>query len=91
MIQRDCGAAVSALLGLGKEVFDVALGEIEELLGKELKIGHGLDEAFFDMLANKDGWDCAGFETRCIVGVGWVTRWFRDSCEECCKKKGHES
>ena len=77
MIARDCGLGVSAIAGVIKEIRDLGLG------------GDWLD-SFGDLKADLDGHECAGFET--VLGgicIGNITRWFRKSCEECCRSKGY--
>jgi hypothetical protein len=75
MIARDCGMTLSVLAGLVKEE-------------KDLLFWGGLDATIEDMEANIAGYGCAGAET-VIQGFGWCTRWFRKSCEDCCRSKGY--
>ncbi|MEQ1933828.1 MAG: RHS repeat-associated core domain-containing protein, partial [Fimbriimonadaceae bacterium] len=76
MISRQCGIAVSAAGGVVKELRDLLLAQ-------------GLDDSLADMAANANGYVCAGAECS-IPLVGMVTRWFRDSCEDCCKSHGYD-
>ena len=92
MIARDSGTAVSVVLGLLKEGRDAAAALINEAAkqaGMEIDddFGERMFDIMDDMQRNVNGWDCAGFENNCVPGIGWVTRWFRDSCEDCCRKK----
>ena len=77
MISRDCGIAVSAVGGVLKEIRDVVLSG-----------GGSVKDSGEDLVADASGIACAGVE--CLIsGLGWTTRWFRTSCEDCCRKKGY--
>jgi len=74
MIARDCGQLTSHLAGLFKEL-------------RDLLFGGGLEDSMQDFAANQDGYDCAGAGS--WICLGNVTRWFQQSCEDCCREKGY--
>ncbi len=80
MIARDCGKVISLLGGLTKETRDLIAAGIQDKNMRDAAI-----DSLADMVANQVGLDCAGPETW-LAGVGWITRWFRQSCECCCKR-----
>jgi uncharacterized protein RhaS with RHS repeats len=78
MIARDCGLSVSGIAGVIKELRDLGLGG-------------GWGDSLEDSKANLNGYACAGMENFgiCVGNPGTYTRWFRKSCEECCRSKGY--
>jgi len=83
MIARDCGQIVSRIGGMTKEVRDIIAGILTAQGITDISA-----DTFMDIVANDDGNRCAGAETW-VSGIGWITRWFRQSCKCCCKKKGY--
>jgi RHS repeat-associated protein len=92
MIARDSGTGIAAALGAmkeGRDLIAAALNDAAKRAGLDIEedFGDRMLDIADDFQRNGDGYECAGLENTCIPGVGWVTRWFRKSCEECCKEK----
>jgi hypothetical protein len=77
---RTCGAAISAVAGLGFEVVNEGF--------RALMPGMQADwaNALYDLSNNAVGLRCAGWESF-VTGplVSNVTRWCRTSCDDCCR------
>ncbi|WP_428940712.1 RHS repeat domain-containing protein [Fontivita pretiosa] len=80
-ISKACGRGIAMLAGHGKELRDE--------LDKQLR-NKGVGWSAADILANKDGLDCAPSD---LWGICPVLRWgigaLGESCDSCCKRKGH--
>jgi hypothetical protein len=82
LASRNCGAWMTQAAGLGWELVTHA---IRWDLGKP-----GLADALDDISSNADGKACAGVETHFQAvgpGICLITRWFRQSCDDCCTDK----
>ena len=72
MCSRSCSSVIAIAAGIGFEVFTYVCGD------------ENLANHIFDLANNSLGMECAGVE--CIIPfLGNVTRWFRESCEDCCR------
>jgi RHS repeat-associated protein len=75
MIARQCGSGTAAALGILKEIKD------------QIPLPSGsppISDTVDDLLQNAKGLKCAGWE--CSAGLGMIGRWFRQSCDDCCRK-----
>jgi len=75
---RTCGTVISAVFSLG---FEVVTEGIRAFYGDS-----DFTDSVYDLMHNAIGLYCAGFESS-IAGLGNITRWFRESCDCCCKRE----
>jgi RHS repeat-associated protein len=80
---RTCGRTNAFNGGNLKEMIDLV-----RALGIPAKAKQRLIVSFEDQVANWSGRRCAGFETH-APGIGLITGWCRQSCEDCCISKGY--
>jgi len=72
---KSCGTLLARAGGFLKEFLDcIGMGEPDVQ----------------DLKANKDGRQCAGGWLAISAPLGWINLAFRESCDECCRCKGHE-
>ena len=71
MASRLCGSIPTLVAGIGFEVFTYVVGDDD------------LANHIYDLANNQIGVECAGIE--CVIPLlGTITRWFRQSCDDCC-------
>jgi RHS repeat-associated protein len=91
---KVCGGILAEIAGLEKEILDTEWSALCEFFpqvsicrtGAGLRhVGEGIKDSLGDLLANQQ---CIGWETFAFGAVGgWIGTIFRDSCEQCCRKK----
>lgn len=78
---RTCGAMISAVSGIGFELYTEALSTIWPNRTPDW------ENSLYDLSNNVEGLGCAGWESGISPAISNLTRCFRESCEDCCKRK----